>query len=88
MGEVTAAIDALAERSAAVRVLVEEVDAGSREQHQSVGRIGTALQQIEQVTEEAASGAEEGSAAAEELSAQAGSLMDVVNVLRGMVGSG
>jgi len=88
MGEVTAAIDALAERSAAVRVLVEEVDAGSREQHQSVGRIGTALQQIEQVTQEAASGAEEGSAAAEELSAQAGSLMDVVNVLRGMVGNG
>lgn len=88
MAEVTEAIDALAERSAAVRVLVDEVDTGSREQHRSVERIGTALQQIEQVTQEAASGAEEGSAAAEELSAQAGSLMDVVGVLHRMVGSG
>ncbi|MGB8853014.1 MAG: methyl-accepting chemotaxis protein [Pirellulales bacterium] len=87
MGEVTAAIDALAQQSAAVRVLVDEVDARSREQHQAVERIGTALGQIEQVTQEAASGAEEGSAAAEELSAQAGSLMDVVDVLRRMVGS-
>ncbi len=88
MAEVTGAIDALAERSAAIRVLVDEVDTGSHEQHRSVERIGTALQQIEQVTQEAASGAEQGSAAAEELSAQSGSLMDVVGVLHRMVGSG
>ena len=88
MAEVTGAIDALAAQSAAVRVLVDEVDAGSREQHRAVDRIGTALQRIEQVTQQAASGAEEGSAAAEELSAQAGSLMDVVGVLRRMVGRG
>lgn len=88
MAEVTAAIDALAERSAAVRVLVDEVHAGSQEQNRAIGRIGAALEQIEQVTQQAASGAEQGSAAAEELSAQAGSLLDVVDVLRRMVGSG
>jgi methyl-accepting chemotaxis protein len=88
MTEVTAAIDSLAERSAAVRVLVDEVHAGSREQNRAIDRIGTALEQIEQVTQQAASGAEEGSAAAEELSAQAGSLLDIVDVLRRMVGGG
>jgi len=87
MDEVTAAIDALADRSAAVRVLVDEVDGHSREQHRAVDRIGTALQQIEKVTQQAAAGSEEGSSAAEELSAQAGGLMDVVEVLRRMVGS-
>jgi methyl-accepting chemotaxis protein len=88
MTEVTAAIDSLAERSAAVRVLVDEVHGGSREQNRAIDRIGTALEQISQVTQQAAAGAEEGSAAAEELTAQAGSLLDVVDVLRRMVGSG
>lgn len=88
MGEVAGAIDALAERSAMVRRLVDEVHAGSREQLRSVDQIGAALEQIEKVTQEAASGAEEGSAAAEELSAQAGGLLDVVNVLRRMVDAG
>jgi methyl-accepting chemotaxis protein len=87
MGEVTGAIDALAERSAAVRGLVDDVHTGSREQLRSVDQIGTALEQIEKVTHEAASAAEQGSAAAEELSAQAGCLLDVVNVLRRMVGA-
>jgi methyl-accepting chemotaxis protein len=87
MGEVTTAIDALAERSASVRGLVDDVHTGSREQLRSVDQIGAALEQIEKVTQEAASGAEEGSAAAEELSAQAGALLDVVDVLRRMVGA-
>jgi len=50
-----------------------------------VERIGEALTQIEQVTQQAASGAEEGSAAAEQLTAQAASLLDVVAVLGRMV---
>jgi methyl-accepting chemotaxis protein len=84
--QVNAAIAALAERSAAVRTLVDEVHGGSREQQRAVERIGASLRQIEEVSQQAAAGAEEGSAAAEELSAQAASLLDVVGVLGRMVG--
>jgi methyl-accepting chemotaxis protein len=84
--EVNAAIAALAKQSASVRGLVEEVHAGSREQHQAVERIGEALRQIEEVSQQAASGAEQGSAAAEQLSAQSATLLDVVGILGRMVG--
>ena len=82
----TAAIAALTEQSAGVRVLVEEVHGGSREQHRAVERIGESLRQIEEVSQEAASGAEQGSAAAAELNAQAAALLDVVTILGRMVG--
>lgn len=86
MDEVNAAIAALAEQSAAVRSLVEEVQGGSREQHRAVQRIGESLRQIEQVSQQAAAGAEEGSAAAEQLTAQSAMLLDVVGTLGRMVG--
>ncbi len=86
VAEVTAAIAALTEQSAGVRVLVEEVHGGSREQHRAVERIGESLRQIEEVSQEAASGAEQGSAAAAELNAQAAALLDVVTILGRMVG--
>ena len=86
MAAVTGAITDMAEQSAAIRSLVEEVHGGSREQNRAVERIGAALRQIEEVSKEAASGAEQGSAAAEELSAQAAALLDVVTLLGHMVG--
>lgn len=86
VAEVTSAISALAAESATIRTLVDEVHGGSREQHRAVERIGSALSQIEEVSQEAASGAEQGSAAAEELSAQAAGLLDVVSILGRMVG--
>jgi methyl-accepting chemotaxis protein len=86
VAETAAAIRALAEQSAAVCTLVTEVEGGSREQHRAVERIGDALGQIEEVSQQAAAGAEEGSAAAEELNAQALGLLDVVAALGRMVG--
>jgi hypothetical protein len=86
VGEVSNAIQSLAEQSAGVQTLVDEVRAGSHEQLRAVERIGESLTQIEEVIQQAASGAEEGSAAAEELTAQAGSLLDVVAALGQMVG--
>ncbi|MBM4022833.1 MAG: hypothetical protein FJ284_11445 [Planctomycetes bacterium] len=86
VAEVNAAISSLSEQSASVRSLVEEVRGGSREQHRAVERIGDALRQIEEVSQQAAAGAEQGSAAAEELNVQAASLLDVVMVLGRMVG--
>jgi len=84
--EVRLAITALAEQSASVRTLVDEVYAGSREQHRAVERIGEAVRQIEEVSQQAAAGAEQGSASAEQLSAQAASLLEVVEMLGRMVG--
>lgn len=76
----------MAEQSAAVRRLVDEVSVGSRDQHSAISRMGEALRQIEQVSQQAAAGAEQGSAAAEELNAQAAGLVDIVDVLGQMVG--
>ncbi|MFM8634592.1 MAG: methyl-accepting chemotaxis protein [Planctomycetia bacterium] len=86
VADVASSITSLAEQASAVRVLVDEVNAGSREQQLAVSRIGDALKQIEDVSQQAAAGAEQGSAAAEELNAQAASLLDVVAILGHMVG--
>jgi len=85
---VAEAIGNLAERSADVGTLVEEVRAGSGDQHRALDRIGSSLGQIEHTSQQAASAAEEGSAAAEELAAQARGLVDVVATLGRMVGGG
>jgi methyl-accepting chemotaxis protein len=85
--DVAAAIRSLAEQSAGVSTLVDEVQVGSREQLRALERIGTALGQIEDVTQHSAAGAEEGSAAADELTAQAGALRDVVAALEKAVGA-
>jgi methyl-accepting chemotaxis protein/methyl-accepting chemotaxis protein-1 (serine sensor receptor) len=84
---VATAIGSLAERSASVGTLVDEVRAGSGDQHRALDRIGSSLGQIEHTSQQAASAAEEGSAAAEELSAQARGLVDVVATLGQMVGT-
>jgi methyl-accepting chemotaxis protein len=84
--EVSAAITSLAEQSSRVRSLVEQVQSGSREQLKAVERMGSALGQIEQVSQNAASAAEQGSASAEQLSAQAGVLLDVVSAIGRAVG--
>ena len=84
---VAAAIRSLAEQSAGVSTLVDEVQIGSGEQLRALERIGTALEQIEDVTQHAAAGAEEGSAAADELTAQAGALRDIVAALEKAVGA-
>jgi methyl-accepting chemotaxis protein/methyl-accepting chemotaxis protein-1 (serine sensor receptor) len=83
---VDAAIKGLADRSAGVGTLVDEVRAGSGDQHRALDRIGSSLGRIEETSQQAASAAEEGSAAAEELSAQARGLVDVVATLGRMVG--
>jgi methyl-accepting chemotaxis protein len=84
---VAEAIGELATRSAAVGTLVEEVRAGSGDQHRALDRIGTSLGRIEHTSQQTAAAAEEGSAAAEELSAQARGLVDVVATLNRMVGN-
>jgi methyl-accepting chemotaxis protein/methyl-accepting chemotaxis protein-1 (serine sensor receptor) len=87
VNDVATAIRTLTEQSSGVRSLVDEVQHGSREQLRALSRISSALEQIEDVTQQAAAGAEEGSAAADELMAQATSLRHVVAALERQVGT-
>jgi methyl-accepting chemotaxis protein len=87
VNDVAAAIRTLTEQSSGVRSLVDEVQQGSREQLRALSRISSALEQIEDVTQQAAAGAEEGSAAADELMTQATSLRAVVAALEMSVGA-
>ena len=87
MGQVADSISALATVATEIGSLMGHVRQGSRDQHDAVARIGTAIGQIEQVTHRAAAAAEQGSVAAEEMDSQAGALRQVVCDLEAMVGS-
>lgn len=58
--------------------LVQEISAASAEQSSGVGQINTAMEQMNQITQQNASGSEELAATAEELSGQAEQLKDLV----------
>ncbi|HTR38582.1 MAG TPA: methyl-accepting chemotaxis protein [Bryobacteraceae bacterium] len=84
---VSAAILVIAEESAKVKTLVDEVNLGSQEQARGIEQVGKAIAQMEQVTQSTAANAEESAAAAEELTAQSGALLEIVEQLGAMVGS-
>ena len=70
-----------------VNTLVIEIATASKEQSQGLGQIGTAVTQLDKVTQTNAAGAEETAAASEELKAQASMLLESVGDLRRLVGS-
>jgi methyl-accepting chemotaxis protein len=65
--------------------LIGEVSSASQEQAKGVEQIGTAVTQMDKLTQSNAANAEESASASEELSAQANELNDMVNVLIGIV---
>ncbi len=69
-----------------VKTLVDEVHVGSQEQARGIEQIGTAVGQMEQVTQRSAANAEESASASEELAGQAQSLYASVERLRLIVG--
>jgi methyl-accepting chemotaxis protein len=71
-----------------VNSLVVEIATASKEQSQGLGQVGTAISQMDKVTQSNAASAEETAAAAEELNAQAAMLLDTVNDLMRLVGGG
>ena len=85
---VTASIEAITEVTKKVRVLVDEVEASSKEQAQGIEQIAKAVSQMEQVSQKTAASAEESASASEELNAQSETLMDVVGHLESMVTAG
>jgi methyl-accepting chemotaxis protein len=69
-----------------VKVLVDEVGHGSKEQSDGIDHIGKAIVRMEQVTQGAAATAEQSAAAAEELNAQSAALREVVVRLNHLAG--
>ncbi|MDB5046988.1 MAG: methyl-accepting chemotaxis sensory transducer [Fibrobacteres bacterium] len=65
--------------------LIGEVSSASMEQAKGIEQIGTAVTQMDKLTQSNAANAEESASASEELSAQANELNDMVNVLVGIV---
>ena len=82
MDQVTRAIREIAESAAAVKVLVEDVSSGSRQQAQGIDQIARAIVQMEAVTQNTAAGAEESAAASEEMYTQIGELKEMAAELR------
>jgi hypothetical protein len=65
--------------------LIGEVSAASEEQSKGIEQIGTAVMQMDKLTQSNAANAEESASASEELAAQAKELGDMVQVLVGIV---
>jgi len=65
--------------------LIGEVSSASQEQAKGIEQIGTAVTEMDKLTQSNAASAEESASASEELSAQANELNDMVNVLVGIV---
>jgi len=86
--EVATAIRVITEESEKVKTLVDAVNLASGEQTKGIEQIGTAVTQMEQVTQTAAASAEESAAAAEELTAQSAALRSLIEQLTAMVGAG
>ena len=84
--QVTAAIRAITDESGKVKILVDEVSLGSREQTRGVEQVAKAVAQMERVTQTTAASAEESAAAAEELNAQSETVKNIVERLTAMVG--
>jgi methyl-accepting chemotaxis protein len=72
--KVATALRTVTEESGKIKVLVEEVNLGSREQARGIEEVSKSINQMEQVTQRTAAEAEEIAAAAEQLKAQSVSM--------------
>ncbi len=88
LGEVAASIQAITEGATKVKMLVDEVEASSKEQATGIQQISKAVSEMDQVTQKTAANAEESASASEQLSAQSQALLAVVEQLQAMVGAG
>jgi methyl-accepting chemotaxis protein len=84
---VAAAIQAIEERVASTKSLIEQVSAASREQALSVSQISETVQHMEVITQESAAIAQQNAAASEEMSAQAETAQDLAATLQMLIGA-
>jgi methyl-accepting chemotaxis protein len=83
--DVAGAIRTITDSTAAVKILVDEVNLGSQEQARGIEQIGASVAQIEQVTQQTAANAEETATAGGELSLHASQMRTCVMDLQKMV---
>ncbi len=81
-------IDGLVPRIRQTASIVQAVSASSAEQVQSLGMVGRAMQQVDDVTHRNAAAAQQLGAMAEELTAQSETLQDLIGRFRGVRGEG
>ena len=86
-GKVAESLRQIVERARKMDELVVQIATASHEQTQGIGQVGTAVSQMDKVTQSNASNAEETAAAAEELNAQAGLQRQAVEELLRLVGA-
>jgi methyl-accepting chemotaxis protein len=84
-GNVGESLEQIVEKVAAADVLVAEIAMAAKEQAQGIQQIGTAMSQIDKVTQANAASSEQTSSAAEELTGQAQGLQDNVEHLRSLI---
>jgi methyl-accepting chemotaxis protein len=87
-GEVGAILTQIVESVQKLSSLIGEVSAASEEQSKGIEQIGTAVTEMDKLTQSNAANAEESASASEELAAQAKELGDMVQVLIGIVKGG
>jgi len=88
LGEVASSIQGITDGAGKVKILVDEVEASSKEQAQGIEQISRAVVQMDEVTQRNAANAEESASASEELDAQSQALLAVVWQLQALVGAG
>jgi len=83
--EVGALLSQIVESVQKLSQLIGEVSSASAEQTKGIGQIGTAVTEMDKLTQTNAANAEESASASEELAAQARELGDMVSILVGIV---
>jgi methyl-accepting chemotaxis protein len=84
--KVASVVGSITEAATKVKVLVDEVNIGSRDQAKGIEEITRSLAAMDQVTQGTAAAAEQSASASEQMSAQAQSLAGIVDQLRVMAG--
>lgn len=87
LSEVADSITAITDQSSKVKVLVDEIHVGSKEQSRGIEQVAGAVSQMQQVTQSNAASAEESAAAGRELANQSDTLHRLVVELNALVGT-
>ncbi len=84
--KVASSLQGIEQKTTLMTALVAEISSASNEQTQGISQIGTALSQMDKVTQGSAAHAEETASAAQELHSQAERMAESVDVLTRLVG--
>ena len=79
--EVTSAIRSITSSTTKAKLLIDDVNIGSKDEAKGIEQISSAISQMEEVTQRNAASAEEEASASQELSAQAGSITKSIESL-------